>query len=333
MTVIMTNPMSNLYSQLSTVGIVKSFAKKVLPEWWDDEIADSASGLQQAQLYFSRAFNLDIASLQAGQTQPKFHVVERKFKLSGNVSAEDVSVGAHYVTAIAKLALQTIARPQSVVPKDPNELRLHIINKYSCVNLDGILSYCAEVGIPVIHVEKVPGKKMTGLVARIDGRFAIVISKKGHPAYQLFYLAHELGHIANEHLTENGFIGDESIGSNDKNDADEKEADAYAIRLLNGNEVKYTAQGTALSPKKLFLAAKRKGEEKNVDIGHIILNFGNSQKNMPLANMALREVAGSENGAVVINQAFFSSLNEELLSDDQLQLLKIATGYNASTII
>ena len=329
MTVTTTNPMSNLYNQLSTVGIVKSFAKKVLPEWWDDEIALSASGLQQAQLYFSRAFNLDIVSLQSGQTQPKFHIVERKFKLSRNVTDDDVAVGAHYVTAIAKLALQTIAKLQAVVPKDPNELRRHIIEKYSCVNLNGLLSYCKEVGIPVLHVDKVPGKKMTGLVARIDGQFAIVISKKGHPAYQLFYLAHELGHIAHGHLAINGFIGDESINSSG-NDADEKEADAYAIRLLNGNEVRYAAQGVKLSPQQLYLAAKRKSEQENVDVGHIILNFGNAQKNIPLANMALRKVVGSDNGADVINQAFFSSLNEELLSDDQLQLIKTATGYNAS---
>ncbi len=324
------NPMSNLYNQLSTVGIVKSFAKKVLPEWWDDEIALSASGLQQAQLYFSRAFNLDIVSLQSDQTQPKFHVVERKFKLSRNVTDDDVTVGAHYVTAIAKLALLTIPQPQSVVPKDPNELRRLIIENYSCVNLNGLLSYCKEVGIPVLHVDKVPGKKMTGLVARIEGQFAIVISKKGHPAYQLFYLAHELGHIAHGHLAKNGFIGDESINSSGKDDADEKEADAYAIRLLNGNEVRYTAQGITLSPQQLYLAAKRKSEQENVDVGHIILNFGNAQKNIPLANMALRNVAGSDNGADVINQAFFSSLYEDLLSGDQLQLLKTATGYNVN---
>lgn len=330
MTVTTTNPMSNLYNQLNTVGIVKSFAKKVLPEWWDDEIALSASGLQQAQLYFSRAFNLDIASLQAGQTQPKFHVVERKFKLSRNVSAEDVSVGAHYVTAIAKLALQTIDQPQSVVPKNPNELRLHITEKYSCVNLNGILSYCKEIGIPVLHIEKLPSKKMTGLAIREDGQFAIVLSKKGHPANQLFYLAHELGHIANNHLVENGFIADSNIGSNNTNDADEQEADAYAIRLLNGRAVKYTAQGIITSGKQLYIAAKAKSEEENVDIGHIILNFGNTQGNFGLAHMALRRVEGSDNGADVINQAFFSSLNEELLSDDQLQLLKTATGYNVN---
>lgn len=330
MTVITTNPMSNLYSQLNTVGIVKSFAKKVLPEWWDDEIALSASGLQQAQLYFSRAFNLDIASLQAGQLQPKFHAVERKFKLSRNVTDDDVTVGAHYVTAIAKLALQTIAQSQPVVPKDPSALRQLIIEKYSCVNLSGLLSFCTEVGIPVLHLDKVLGKKMTGLVARIDGQFAIVISKNGHPAYQLFYLAHELGHIAQGHLAKNGFIGDGSINSSGKDDADENEADAYAIRLLNGSEVRYTTQGGALSPQELYSAAKRKSTEKNVDVGHIILNFGNAQKNIPLANMALRKVEGSDNGADVINQAFFSSLNQELLSDDQLQLLKTVTGYNVN---
>ena len=137
-------------------------------------------------------------------------------------------------------------------------------------------------------------------------------------------------HIAQGHLAKNGFIGDGSINSSGKDDADENEADAYAIRLLNGSEVRYTTQGGALSPQELYSAAKRKSTEKNVDVGHIILNFGNAQKNIPLANMALRKVEGSDNGADVINQAFFSSLNQELLSDDQLQLLKTVTGYNVN---
>lgn len=324
------NPMNNLYNQLSTVGIVKSFAKKVLPEWWDDEIALSASGLQQAQLYFSRAFNLDIASLQASQTQPKFHVVERKFKLSRNVTDEQVSVGAHYVSAIAKLALQAMNQNTHNIPSDPSQLRSIILERYSRVDLASLLSYCNEVSIPVLHIEKLPSKKMTGLAIRINGRFAIVLSKKGHPAYQLFYLAHELGHIARGHLPSDGFIADANIGSSNQNDADEQEADAYAIRLLNGRAVKYTAQGTITSGKQLYTAAKAKSEQENVDVGHIILNFANTQGGFGLANMALRRVEGSDDGAEVVNKALFSSLNEVLLSDDQLQLLKTATGYNAS---
>lgn len=325
-----TNPMKNLYNQLSTVGIVKSFAKKALPEWWDDEIAITASGLQQAQLYFSRAFNIDLSSLQENQSQPTFRSVERKFKLSRNVTEEQVSISAHYVTAIAKLALIAVKKPLNEIPVNANTLRTHILEKYSHVNLNSILSYCEEAGIAVLHVEKVPGKKMTGLAVRVDGRFAIVLSKKAHPAYLLFHLAHELGHIAQGHLAKDGFIVDDKIGANHSNDADEQEADAYAIRLLNGNAVKYTTQGKITSGKQLYLAAKAKSEEANVDIGHIILNFGNTHGNFGLANMALRYVEGSDSGKVVINQALFNSLDKELLSNDQLQLLKAATDYNSN---
>ena len=74
--------MINLYSQLKMVGIPMGYAKKVLPEWWEDEIGSTDAGLQQAQLYFSRAFNLDISSLQDATLAPNFQSVEHKFKLN-----------------------------------------------------------------------------------------------------------------------------------------------------------------------------------------------------------------------------------------------------------
>ena len=319
--------MNNLYNQLNQVGIKKAFAKKIFPDWWDDSIASDEAGLQQAHLYVSRAFNIELASLEKTNLVPSFRQVEHKFKLNSNVTVEDVSVGAHYVTAIAKLALKAIHTTSLAVIKDPAELRAHILKTSQFVNLNSLLGYCSEIGIPVLHIEKLPSKKMIGLAIRIDGKYAIVLSKKAHPAYLLFHLAHELGHIAKGHLTKDGFIADTKIGSNNTNDADEKEADAYAIRLLNGAEVQYTTQGKLASGIQLYVAALAKAESIQVDVGHIILNFANTNKCFPLANIALKHLPGSDSGADVVNKALFKTLNHELLSDDQLQLLVTATGY------
>ncbi len=57
------NPIQNLFTRLNEVGISTSVARKSLPSWWDDEIALIPSGLQQAQMYLARAFNISLASL------------------------------------------------------------------------------------------------------------------------------------------------------------------------------------------------------------------------------------------------------------------------------
>ena len=57
------NPIENLFARLNEVGIPTSVARKSLPSWWDDEIALIPSGLQQAQMYLARAFNISLASL------------------------------------------------------------------------------------------------------------------------------------------------------------------------------------------------------------------------------------------------------------------------------
>jgi len=325
------NPIHSLLTRLGSAGVPAGFARMALPAWWDDEIAQSKSGLQQAQMYFARAFHIDLVSLAQSQGPVPFQETQRKFKLSRNVVESDVSVSAHFATAMANLALVGVGAEQSEVPKDPVQLRAAILQKYDCVSLLALLAWCAESNIPVVHIHKLPGKKMTGLVVREDGRFAVVLSKKGTPAHLLFHLAHELGHIANGHLQGNGFVADEKIGGTDPGDADEKEADAYAIRLLNGREVRYKpgASSVIRSGAALYKAAQAKANQERIDVGHIILNFGNSQQNHALANMAIKSIPGEADGIKVVNSAFFKTIDSDKLSDDQLELLKTATGYSA----
>lgn len=172
------NPIHSLLIRLGSAGVPTNFARMALPTWWDDEIAQTKSGLQQAQMYFARAFHIDLVSLAKTSGPVQFEETQRKFKLSRNVTERDVSVSAHFATAIANLALVGVGTQQTTVPKDPVELRAAILQKHSCVSLWALLAWCAEANIPVLHIHKLPGKKMTGLVVREDGRFAVVLSKK-----------------------------------------------------------------------------------------------------------------------------------------------------------
>lgn len=321
------NPIDSLYDRLNAAGIGTGFARKALPAWWDNAVALTPSGLQQAQMYFARAFNIDLASLAQPKGVLQFLGAERKFKLSKNVAEQDVSTSAHFATAMAKVALKGFGKAQTTVPVDPIALRAELLKNHSCVSMTALLAWCAAAGIPVLHIDKLPGKKMTGLVVREDDRFAIVLSKKNTPSHHVFHLAHELGHIALGHLQGNGFVADESIGGADTLDADEKEADAYAIRLLNGKDAAYHARTALHSGKQLYTAALATAKLEKIDVGHIILNYGFAQKNMGLAHTALKHISGETDGSKVINNAFFKALNINALSEDQLDLLHAATSY------
>lgn len=322
--------MRGLLRKLGTAGIPANFAKRMLPSWWEDEVASDPAGLQQAQLYLSRAFNIDLRSLAEAGEKPRFRANARKYKLSKNVTEDDVSASANYVTGIARVALAAFPGEQKGVSADPSVVRNAILKSHGCVNLQGLLEWCRNASIPVLYIDNVPGKKMTGLVVRDKGRYAIVLSKKGHPAHLLFHLAHEIGHIGKGHLGEDGFFADEKIDSKSA-DQDEKEADAYAVCLLNGSNVRYGASsGRAnLNAEQLRIAAIVKGKKTQVDPGHIILNYGFNEERFPVANLALKRLDGPSQGGTVVNDFFFASISRDLVSDDQLELLTAATDIRA----
>lgn len=319
-------PMSELLSKLKSAGIPPSFAQRMLPVWWEDEVASDPAGLQQAQLYLARAFNIELQSLAAEGEAPRFRVTPRKFKLNRNVFEDNVLVSANYVTGIARVALQGFPSEQAIPPANPLELRKVILARHQCVSLSALLEWCASAGVPVMHVEKLPGKKMSGLVVRDGGRYAIVLSKKGHPSLLLFHLAHEVAHIAKGHLSSDGVVADDKIDVAG-GDTLEKEADSYAICLLNGGEIRYRAGGVIRNAKALYEAAVRKGAETHVDVGHIIANYGHNQDRYAMANLALANLGEPAQGSAVINAAFFEAIDHDALSDDQLELLKAATGF------
>lgn len=322
------SPMQALFSRLSSLGISPAFARRTLPAWWDDTIASSEAGIQQAQLYISKAFNLDIRSFDAAQIQ--FRPSQRRFKLSSNVTEESVNLSAHYATGIARIALQAIDQQNSIALA-PLDLRSECLTLGKAVDLPTLLLWCANANIPVLHVDTLPSKKMTGLVVRENGKFAIVLSRKGYQSEMLFWLAHELGHIACGHLKQDGFFADEKIGGNFE-DADEKEADAYAVLLLNGSNTKYTIQ-RLVRASDLASAAVRSGESAKVDAGHILLNFGHhNPKLFALTKAALKVLGQSSNAAsFAVNRSLFSWIPHESMSEDQLDLLQTACSYNANS--
>lgn len=56
-------PMVTLYRHLDELGFSEQRVREVLPDWWEDEIAQNPSGYAQALVIISRALGVEISSL------------------------------------------------------------------------------------------------------------------------------------------------------------------------------------------------------------------------------------------------------------------------------
>lgn len=64
-------PAKQLFRALRKLGLGESYLRQVvLPEWWDDEIADTSAGRDELHLILARSLGLDVLSLREGK--PRF---------------------------------------------------------------------------------------------------------------------------------------------------------------------------------------------------------------------------------------------------------------------
>ncbi len=310
--------MPSLYSRVTQIGISPEFVRRALPVWWDDSIAETPAGLQQACLYLAQAFNLDPRSIYGVGTEVSFRSAERKFKLSRNMKEADVAPSANYASAIARLALAAFTPVPRPISGDPIALRQSILNEGDIVNLVSLLAWCGRMGIPVIHIADMPGKKMLAVSIRSNNKFAVVLSRKGTTSEMLFWLAHEIGHIALGHLASDGFIADEKEGADQ--DPDEVEANDFAIKLLNGQQANYKL-GRFMAAENLAATAKQYGKTNAIDPGHIILNVAKNMKAFGLGRAALKFLADQDDACAKVNSSFRTHADLEQISVDQATLL------------
>ena len=111
----MTESMQSLYSAFRAHGLPKRQVQAFLPSWWDDEIAETPSGLQQAKFILARALNLKLRSIAETPARIEFDLPEqRRFKLIKGTTADDVELAV----ALARSASK-ICPISSVLIRDP----------------------------------------------------------------------------------------------------------------------------------------------------------------------------------------------------------------------
>lgn len=330
--------MKTFYERLSEIGLPKKFVRdKGLPDWWDEEFEAHPGATIEAAAYVSRRFNLDIASLLKPEITPSFKRTEAKFKQRQNTSEqEQLSVAQSIASRVAEMvAYACLPRFQS--PLSAELIHKEILEKYPYVSLKGLLELCWNYGIPVIHFNQYPSSKnnhkFDGMVGCFYERPAIIISLNNRsPAWLLFILAHELGHIVKGHVN-NIPIVDKKIDLDDEDD-EEIEANEFAVELLLGKPDMEYYTPRIFTGEKLAEYALNISSRDSVDPGVVVLNYAwnkvsretdKERKNIfwATAKKALKFIEGdSADAPSEINNYSQSHLDLEKLDEDSQDYLK-----------
>jgi Zn-dependent peptidase ImmA (M78 family) len=323
----MTDTIQNLYSALGAHGLKKRDVKAILPSWWEDEIAKTPAGLQQAKLIVAKALNLKVRPLVEDPPRVEFDLPEmRRFKLMKGTTEDDVQIAVALARSASKLVLSSFDREYQR-PGSAEEVRRQIMAAGKpWVDLEGLLEYCWRVGIPVIHLASaLMKKKMDGIAMATKGRPTIVLSSRKACGYLLFHLAHELGHIALGHLDANGAIVDTDIQDDpDGKDEAERAADSYAIELLAGEQARLTLSRFVPAPT-LAKMAEEFGVQHAIDPTHVLLNSAHNGNFWPLCTKTLGILAEGRKDHDLVTKYLFENIQEDI-KEDSLSLLGTLVG-------
>ncbi|MFO0954369.1 MAG: ImmA/IrrE family metallo-endopeptidase [Isosphaeraceae bacterium] len=320
--------MADLYRRLRAVGLTKRYVRRtILPDWWDDQIAENPAGFAEGLIFLSRHLGLDLSTLRDPQSPVAFrNFGVCKFKKSSNATENELALARAMATRAAQLASAAMADPALPLPTSGSQIRGEILGQGEpWVSLSNLAEYCWSVGIPVIHLSSFPkAKRPDGLAARVQGRPVIVLCKQArYSAWLLFILAHELGHIALGHVTDDGVLLDESMDRN-VDDLEEDAANQFAIELLTGDpRICYRTSGRWPNALQLASAARETGKERGVDPGHIVLNYAHTMGKdfFPVANAALAELEPKKDAMKIVRQQMAAHLDWSSLPEDSSEFL------------
>ncbi len=314
------------------MGFTKPYVTKVaaLPTWWDDSLWDDPASRAVGLMHLSRHLGIDIGTLQDPSVTLGFKDFGLcKFKKQSGTTEDELLLARVIATRAAQLAVSAMDRLYRPIPS-ASDLRATILEQAPWVGLTQLLDYCWDAGVPVLHVNNFPRdvKKPMGFTLRVKGRPAVVLClNKPQPAWLLFVLAHELGHLHHNHVPEDGALLDESVRENEP-DAEETQADQYAIEVLTGHPgINIQTSGRWPNAKTLAVNAVGCGRRNQIDPGHLVLNCAHAMGGSfwGVANAALKILDPTPDAVGTIGDRFTANLDWERLPEDSSEFLTRVT--------
>lgn len=325
------NTMKTLYGKLQTAGYNRKYVQSLLPDWWDDAIASSPSGYQDASIRLGNLFGVLPSTLRDPDALPVLRVPDgRRFKRQTGHEEQHLDVACALAMSAANLVFGTLPPPpKRVTVPDAKAIRNELLESHQFIDFAVLLNYVWQLRIPVIFLEHLPTKtkKMAGLAFESNGSPTIVLTSGRPHGFLVFDLAHELAHIALGHVANGRCVVDQEIDANAE-DPDERAANRFALELLTGDpDCAIVPRGRHLYGPELAAQAIRYGEKHRIDPLHVALNYGYTQQRWPVALAAIKQLA--ENilpDQVSLRQKLLAELREHDINEDDLITLARLTG-------
>ena len=327
------NQMSQIYSRFSRAGLNSDYIRKLLPDWWDEQLAETPSGRQYASLHIARMFSILPDSLKEDSESVCFNFGgSHKYKHRQNVAESDLYIATAVAYAAAGIVASNFKVPYDAsAVLDPLVIRTQILTKEPWVSLDSLVSFCHSIGIPVVYLKSLPrkAKKMAGLALMSHGRPVIVLTQPKKYGYMLFDLAHELGHIAKGHLNaENGQCYVDAKIENASTDNIEQEANEFAFQVISGKKtLRIVPTDRMLNGAELACAARQYGNTNHIDPTHIALNYGFEQSCWGVAVNAVKILcANKDSDQDFVKTMMKSGMDLGNIHEDDLKVLENLIG-------
>lgn len=323
--------MSDIWSRLKAIGYDRDFVlSTILPEWWEDRLADIPSNRALAEMTLARQLNIPLAHLQNPNkklTRPK--TGSARLRRWSSAARAEVAPTVQVASRLAQLiAFGMRETPAFQGFPDARTIRDEIFSASPSrlINLSTLLSFCWQRGLPVAPLGSFPqrSKKILGLAAIYEQRPVIVLASQRDALPRLaFDLAHELGHIVLKHVTTEKYEVEVESQVEAK---EEHEANAFARELLFGVENFQMGSPRWLKAEVLAAECLRIQQRNRMDAGLLIVNYGNTMGQWPAAESALK-IIGQNNGAQKLLRDYFAkNFFKDDLPESSLRFVAATTG-------
>lgn len=330
-----------IYEGLKGLGLTRAQVRKLLPGWWSPDAEQHADGVAELCLLIGRRLSLDVRALMNGEIRQKESSLTVAYKHRADATPQSLLASTCIATSLAQAVVAAIPQPYVRIPGSPSELadRAREIGQ-GVVSLSSLIDTSWAMGVPVIPIPNLPVgiRKMDGAVIRVGDRPAIIVSKKkSSRAWLAFIVAHEIGHIGCGHLDREGSIVDVSLQeqstyeAESSSDADEREADAFALSLFGGESVEREIRTWPewASPVDLAVRAREAAPAFGVESGHLVLRYAFRTKRWPDAMSALRFLSEDADAEALMKSCLVRNLDLEIVADDIRDLVCQITGITS----
>lgn len=327
-----------IFRSLESAGFPRSLQNMLLPEWVTPEVLSDATVSSEIAAILAKRLGLRASPLFG--TSPRVESLQRhdiKYKRSIPNQSKNLKAATSIAISVAEAVASACRVKFSPLTGSAEILRQEVLGSFpgKWLGLRNLLMTCWSHGVPVVYLTELGQSvaKMDGMVVYTGNRPVIILSKASPLwAWQLFILAHEVAHVALGHIAPGEILVDQELGEGSyilkDNDLEERDADRFAIELLNGREnATYTLADNQANFRELADTAYKFGQANQIDPGHIALNFAKTSGKWDIGIAAAKVLQGKNPPAsVVISEAMWGGIDPEALPRDTLEFLARVIG-------